>query len=575
MHGQGTFQWANGDKYAGEWLNDMAHGKGTLTRRDGTIVHSGQWAFDEPAHRTWMAPAPSTPYEQDNEEEEGAFGGLGGMALGGLGGAGFEGGEGGLEELGGRSVPPPFSVADRLPGEPTFSTMPPTTPPPPGVGAPSPPAASTASSATAAALSASPPLSSSTGRVTMPGDLIASPVSSKRAPAKSAPSSSPQAEVPKKTSTVAKAPTAAAPKTSPAPPSGFIKDEEEDAFEAWPSRPWMALEDEDEYEDEEEDEEVSHEDEEDEAWENGNLEETIQYRASVAAAEQAERWEWFENEKSRGFEAGSKGGARGASGRSDAATAAAIGKAQAAAFDATALSRAKKELAQAEEAKAALAGDSTRGASSTKGIQQKQPQPSLQQSEERRAATAAAAAPVGEKTKEDKSGISTKNNDNFATALALEAAEREAAAVKEDQVAASRLAEAEAKAKALMEQQTTKSNKPAAAAANSASSKSASPPPPPETASASAAATPASKAARSPPKTKAPALPSAASVRDALSLKTRTLLEVTAGELARALDAGIAISPNEALLVQDVAELADLLLQLPPPQPLESQSEPL
>ena len=49
MHGQGTFTWQSGDKYEGEWQNDMAHGKGAQIRADGSVAHSGRWAYDKPS----------------------------------------------------------------------------------------------------------------------------------------------------------------------------------------------------------------------------------------------------------------------------------------------------------------------------------------------------------------------------------------------------------------------------------------------------------------------------------------------------------------------------------------------
>lgn len=50
MHGKGTFLWANGDKYVGEWLNDMAHGMGVQTRHNGSVIHNGRWERDRPVY---------------------------------------------------------------------------------------------------------------------------------------------------------------------------------------------------------------------------------------------------------------------------------------------------------------------------------------------------------------------------------------------------------------------------------------------------------------------------------------------------------------------------------------------
>ena len=38
INGQGTFTSANGFKYVGEWMNNMMHGQGTITSKDGRIV---------------------------------------------------------------------------------------------------------------------------------------------------------------------------------------------------------------------------------------------------------------------------------------------------------------------------------------------------------------------------------------------------------------------------------------------------------------------------------------------------------------------------------------------------------
>ncbi len=45
-HGQGTYTFANGDKYVGEFKDDMIHGQGTQTFADGTI-EKGLWVNDE------------------------------------------------------------------------------------------------------------------------------------------------------------------------------------------------------------------------------------------------------------------------------------------------------------------------------------------------------------------------------------------------------------------------------------------------------------------------------------------------------------------------------------------------
>jgi hypothetical protein len=43
--GQGTYTYANGNKYVGEFRDDKRHGQGTLTSPDGS-QHSGEWKDD-------------------------------------------------------------------------------------------------------------------------------------------------------------------------------------------------------------------------------------------------------------------------------------------------------------------------------------------------------------------------------------------------------------------------------------------------------------------------------------------------------------------------------------------------
>ncbi len=45
-HGQGSCTWANGEKYVGEYKNGNRHGKGTYTYTDGTVF-KGIWRNDE------------------------------------------------------------------------------------------------------------------------------------------------------------------------------------------------------------------------------------------------------------------------------------------------------------------------------------------------------------------------------------------------------------------------------------------------------------------------------------------------------------------------------------------------
>jgi hypothetical protein len=46
--GMGVYLWPSGDKYDGEWKNDRRNGQGTLYDLDGRIVFSGLWVDDQP-----------------------------------------------------------------------------------------------------------------------------------------------------------------------------------------------------------------------------------------------------------------------------------------------------------------------------------------------------------------------------------------------------------------------------------------------------------------------------------------------------------------------------------------------
>ena len=41
-HGKGTYTWADGDKYEGDWVDDKKHGKGTYTWANGAN-YEGNW----------------------------------------------------------------------------------------------------------------------------------------------------------------------------------------------------------------------------------------------------------------------------------------------------------------------------------------------------------------------------------------------------------------------------------------------------------------------------------------------------------------------------------------------------
>ncbi|MGP1676187.1 MAG: hypothetical protein ACTS6J_03410 [Burkholderiales bacterium] len=42
-HGQGTYTWAIGQKYVGEFRNGLQHGRGTVFGADGSILQAGIW----------------------------------------------------------------------------------------------------------------------------------------------------------------------------------------------------------------------------------------------------------------------------------------------------------------------------------------------------------------------------------------------------------------------------------------------------------------------------------------------------------------------------------------------------
>ena len=48
MHGQGTLTYADGRKYVGRYKGDTCHGRGKFTFADGEVYHDGEWENDEP-----------------------------------------------------------------------------------------------------------------------------------------------------------------------------------------------------------------------------------------------------------------------------------------------------------------------------------------------------------------------------------------------------------------------------------------------------------------------------------------------------------------------------------------------
>ena len=46
-NGQGTYTYASGAKYVGEWMNDMMHGQGTYTYAADGKIEKGLFENDE------------------------------------------------------------------------------------------------------------------------------------------------------------------------------------------------------------------------------------------------------------------------------------------------------------------------------------------------------------------------------------------------------------------------------------------------------------------------------------------------------------------------------------------------
>ena len=47
-HGKGTYTYADGRKYVGEYKDDVPHGFGTGFSADGAAEYQGEWANGEP-----------------------------------------------------------------------------------------------------------------------------------------------------------------------------------------------------------------------------------------------------------------------------------------------------------------------------------------------------------------------------------------------------------------------------------------------------------------------------------------------------------------------------------------------
>ena len=48
QHWEGTFTWADGEKYVGQFKDDYYHGLGKFTWADGEVDHDGEWENGQP-----------------------------------------------------------------------------------------------------------------------------------------------------------------------------------------------------------------------------------------------------------------------------------------------------------------------------------------------------------------------------------------------------------------------------------------------------------------------------------------------------------------------------------------------
>ena len=47
----GTYTWADGSKYVGEWKDGKETGVGTMVSPNGTVIHGGLWLNGEPVFK--------------------------------------------------------------------------------------------------------------------------------------------------------------------------------------------------------------------------------------------------------------------------------------------------------------------------------------------------------------------------------------------------------------------------------------------------------------------------------------------------------------------------------------------